>query len=151
MVQIYLDNAGDLVIVTYKFRIFASMCNHECLLGHLGHIDEFKLMIASCRNLLPRALSLQTLTSQDTVTPFLRQVPVPCRFLISLGKRFWFSFTSSLFLCMIFFVPILTKTYDKHILFGWHDVSTRCMISSSFKGTNALVIEQRVSLFIFML
>jgi hypothetical protein len=74
VVQIYLDNAGDLV-------------NYHCILHPFSFVDYLYFYIIcmlwlTCttdwviyvyRNLLQKALNLLTLTSQDTVTPFLRQ------------------------------------------------------------------------------
>lgn len=65
VVQIYLDNAGDLVIIT---MLLTTIFDHVCQVPW-----SYKHISVTCRNLLPRALSLQTLTFQDTVTPFLRQ------------------------------------------------------------------------------
>ena len=85
VVQIYLDNAGDLVISFF----FLSCLPFLLLFLNLIYIDRLiffvvwicmtgscswlLLIFPMCRNLLLRALNPQTLTSQDTVTPFLRQ------------------------------------------------------------------------------
>lgn len=65
VVQIYLDNAGDLVIFSPMHHSLLLQCSLFLL-----KLTKFVM----CRNLFPRASSLQTLTFQDTVTPFLRQV-----------------------------------------------------------------------------
>lgn len=67
VVQIYLDNAGDLVSLS-------CMCIIKLACLHKSEFYVIHLSFLLCRKLLPRALSLQTLTSQDTATPFLRQV-----------------------------------------------------------------------------
>ena len=69
VVQIYLDNAGDLVIVAPSFMIAKIFFCINMLL-----IDNFIClsMIFLYRNSLPGTLSLQNLTSQDTGIPSLR-------------------------------------------------------------------------------
>ena len=73
VVQIYLDNAGDLVMLRLHFAAFHlfNVCFASTLSLWFIHITDF--VICACRNLLLRVLNLQTLTFQDTVTPFLRQ------------------------------------------------------------------------------
>ena len=69
VVQIYLDNAGDLVIVAPSFmtaKIF--FCINMLLINNFICLS----MIFLYRNSLPGTLSLQNLTSQDTGTPSLR-------------------------------------------------------------------------------
>lgn len=86
VVQIYLENAGDLVLI--NLSIYLYFCGIQAWLCfflmhpwpsvpiYKGWVQDvfgvYQIKCLLCRNLLQRALNLQTLISIDTVTPFSR-------------------------------------------------------------------------------